>query len=163
MKQDETPEFFADINVGKLARWLRIMGYDTLIFKGNDDADMLTAALAENRIILTRDTELMKRRLITRGRVKAILIKSDNMEEQLKQVLETLNPAPSPKPFALCLECNEPLVEKPKEEVKDGVPAYVFQTQNEYMECPACCRIYWKGTHWQAMTGKLNKLKKGQS
>jgi uncharacterized protein with PIN domain len=102
----------------------------------------------------------MKRRPITRGQVKAVFIKSDNTEEQLKQVLQTLKLAPSPRPFALCLECNEQLVEKRKEEVKDGVPPYVYQTQNEYMECPACCRIYWKGTHWQAMTARLKKLKK---
>jgi uncharacterized protein with PIN domain len=163
MDSPDSFKFIADINVGKLARWLRIMGYDTLIFKGNDDADMLTASLAENRTILTRDSQLMKRRLITRGQIKAILIKSDNTEEQLNQVLETLNLAPAPPPFALCLECNEQLVAKRKEEVRDSVPAYVFQTQNEYMECPACCRIYWKGTHWQAMTDRLNKLKKGKS
>lgn len=161
MKPDESPKFFADINVGRLARWLRIMGYDALIFKGADDADMLTAALAEGRIILTRDAQMLKRRLITRGQVKAKLIKSDSVGEQLKQVVDTLDLQPSPQPFAICVECNVPLVEKLKEEVQDGVPEYVYQTQNEYRQCPSCRRIYWKGTHWQAMTRKLKKLEKG--
>lgn len=162
MKQNEAPKFIADINVGKLARWLRTMGYDTLIFKGADDVDMLTLAIAENRIILTRDAQFMKRRPITHGRVKAILIKSDDAEDQLKQVMETLNITATPQPFVLCLECNEPLVARTREEVTGRVPEYVFKTQNEYMECPACCRIYWKGTHWEAMTKRLNKLKKGK-
>lgn len=160
MKPDETPKFIADINVGRLARWLRIMGYDTLIFKGQDDVDMMTAALAEDRILLTRDSELMKRKLIIRGQVKAILVKSDNVREQLREVLDALKPLPPSRPLTLCVECNEPLIEKRKEEVRECVPAYVYETQNEYMQCPACCRIYWKGTHWQAMMERLKNLKK---
>ncbi len=161
MKQNETLKFIADINVGKLARWLRMMGYDTLIFKGADDADMLTAARAEKRTILTRDADFMKRRPIARGHVKAVLIRSDRIEDQLQQVMETLHLTEFPQPFTLCLECNQPLVERRKEDVEPRVPEYVRKTQNEYMECPACSRIYWKGTHWQAMIEKLKKLKKG--
>lgn len=160
MKPDETPKFIADINVGKLARWLRILGYDTLIFKGQDDADMLTAALAEDCILLTRDSGIMKRKLVTRGQVKAIFVKSDNVREQLKQVLDSLKPLPPPRPLTLCVECNELLIEKHKEDVRECVPAYVYETQNEYMKCPACCNIYWKGTHWQAMMERLRELKK---
>ena len=160
MNPDETPKFIADINVGKLARWLRIMGYDTLIFKGQDDADMLTVAIAENRVILTRDSGIMKRKSVARGQIKAILIKSDNVHEQFGQVLETLKPFFPPRLFMLCVECNEPLMEKRKEEVRKRVPPYVYETQNEYMQCPACGRIYWKGTHWQAMTERINELKK---
>ena len=160
MKSDETPKFIADINVGKLARWLRIMGYDTLIFKGQDDADMLTAALAEDRVLLTRDSGIMKRKSVARGQIKVILIKSDNVQEQTGQVLDALIPLSPPRPFTLCVECNEPLVEKREEEVREYVPPYVYETQNEYTQCPACGRIYWKGTHWQAMTERINELKK---
>ncbi len=155
--------FIADINVGKLARLLRMMGYDTLIFKGKDDGDMVIAALAEGRIILTRDSHIMERRLIKKGQVRSILIKSDDAGEQLQQVIGTLGLKLSPQPFAICIECNEPLVEKRKEEVLDCVPDYVYHTHNDYMECPLCHRIYWKGTHWQAMTRRLEKLEKGQS
>ncbi|MBA7484501.1 hypothetical protein ES707_20028 [subsurface metagenome] len=151
-------KFIVDNNVGKLAKWLRIMGYDTIFFDGPDDSRMVAKALAEGRVILTRDTGIMKRGLVTSGRLKAILISSEEPEKQMRQVIKTLNLDCQFRPFALCLECNQPLVEKNKDQVKDRVPPYVFQTKSQYVECPACHRIYWRGTHWQAMTKKLKKL-----
>ena len=155
------PKFIVDHNVGKLAKQLRIMGYDTLFFDGSDDSHMVAKALAEGRVILTRDTEIMKRRAVTSGRLKAILINSEEPEQQMRQVIDNLNLERQFKPFTLCLECNQPLVERSKEEAEDRVPPYVFRTQSQYMECPACHRIYWRGTHWQAMTRRLEKLCKG--
>ena len=137
------------------------MGYDTLFFDGSDDSRMVAIALDEGRVILTRDTQIMRRRVVTSGRLKAILVKSDEPEQQLHQIIDTLNPDCKFRPFALCLECNQPLLERSREQVKDLVPPYVFQTQSQYMECPACHRIYWRGTHWQAMTKKLKKFIKG--
>jgi len=153
-------KFIVDNNVGKLVKWLRIMGYDTLFFNGKNDSRMIAIALAESRIILTRDTQIMKRRVVTSGQLKAILIESDKPELQLHQVVETLNLDCQLKPFSICLECNQLLLERSKQQVEDLVPPYVFQTQDQYMECPACHRIYWKGTHWQAMTEKLKNLVK---
>jgi len=147
--------------VGKLAKWLRIMGFDTLFFNGSDDSGMIAIALAEDRVILTRDTQIMKRRVVTSGQLKAILIQSDKPELQMQQVIDSLNLDCQFKPFTICLECNQPLVERSKQQVKDLVPSYVFKTQSQYMECPACYRIYWRGTHWQAMTKKLEKFIKG--
>lgn len=144
--------------MGKLAKWLRIMGYDTLFFNGSDDSHMVAKALAEGRMILTRDTGIMKRRVVTGGRLQAILINSDAPEQQMRQVIDTLKLDLQFEPFTLCIECNQPLTERSQEQVKDLVPPYVFQTQSQYMECPACHRIYWRGTHWQAMTRKLNKF-----
>jgi uncharacterized protein with PIN domain len=152
------PKFIVDNNVGKLAKWLRIMGYDTLFFNGSDDSGMIAIALAEDRVILTRDTQIMKRRVITSGQLKAILIQSDEPERQIHQVIDGLNLDWQFKPFTICLECNQPLVERSKEQVKDVVPSYVYKTQSQYVECPACHRIYWRGTHWQAMTKKLKKF-----
>ena len=151
-------KFIVDHNVGKLAKWLRMIGFDTQTFDGSDDSQMVAAAIAEDRVILTRDTQIMKRRLVTTGRLQAVLIESEDPEEQIRQVVDTLNLDCQFDPFSLCLECNQPLVERSKQEVEDLVPPYIFQTQDEYMECPACHRIYWKGTHWQAMTRKLEKL-----
>ena len=155
-------KFIVDHNVGKLAKLLRIMGYDTVFFNSQDDNNMIAAALAEERVILTRDTQIMKRRVVTSGRLKAILIQSDKPELQIYQVIGDLNLDYQFRPFAICLECNQPLLERSKHQVKDLVPPYVFQTQSQYMECPACHRIYWRGTHWQAMTRELNKFKKCQ-
>ncbi len=151
-------KFIVDNNVGKLAKWLRIMGYDTLFFNGSDDSRMIATALTEGRVILTRDTQIMRRRVVTDGRLKAILIKGDEPEQQMHQVIATLNLDCQFRPLAICLECNQPLLERTREQVKDLVPPYVFQTQSQYMECPACHRIYWRGTHWQAMTKKLEKF-----
>ena len=153
-------KFIVDNNVGKLAKWLRIMGYDTLFFDGRDDSRMIATALAEGRVILTRDTQIVRRRVVTNGQLKVILIRSDEPEQQMHQVIDSLNLDCQFRPFAICLECNQPLLERSKQQVKDLVPPYVFQTQSQYMECPACHRIYWRGTHWQSMTEKLKKFMK---
>ncbi|MBA7658823.1 hypothetical protein ES703_66782 [subsurface metagenome] len=152
-------KFIVDNNVGKLTKWLRMMGYDTLFFNGRDDAYMIATALAQGRVILTKDTQIVRRRLVTKGQLKVILIKNDEPELQMRQVIDTLNLNCQLSPFAICLECNQPLVKRSKEQVKDLVPPYVFQTQSQYMECPACHRIYWRGTHWQAMTKRLDKFR----
>lgn len=151
-------KFIVDHNVGKLAKWLRLAGYDACFFDGDDDAEMIAAALAEDRVLLTRDTQIMKRGIITSGRLSAILIKGDKSEQQMRQVINNLNLDCQSRPFTVCLECNQPLEERTKDEVKDRVPPYVFQTQHQYMECPRCRRIYWRGTHWQAMARKLDRL-----
>mgnify|MGYP001201218689 CR=1 FL=1 len=155
-------KFIVDNNMGKLVKWLRIMGYDTLFFDGSDDSLMIATALAEGRIILTRDTQIMRRRVVANGQLKAMLIKDDKPEQQMHQVIATLNLDCQFKPFAICLECNKPLLEMNKQNMKDRVPDYVFQTQNQYMECPTCHRIYWRGTHWQAMVNKLKEFTRVQ-
>lgn len=152
------PRFIADKNVGKLARWLRVMGYDTAFFDEGDDSAMVARALAEDRVILTRDAGVMKRRLVTSGRLIAILIGSPRIAEQLKQVIDTLKMDYQFRPFTICLECGQSLVARSRDEVKDRVPPYVFKTQQQYMECPACHRIYWRGTHWEAMVRRLKRL-----
>jgi uncharacterized protein with PIN domain len=137
-----------------------MMGYNTLFFDSRDDSHMVSTALAESRIILTRDTQIIKRRVVASGRLKVILITSDDPEQQMCQVIDTLNLDAQFRPFTICLECNQPLEGKSREQVKDRVPPYVFQTQSQYVECPACHRIYWRGTHWQAMTRRLKKFMK---
>ena len=159
MAPEERVRFIADHNVGKLAKWLRMMGYDTLFFTGEDDWEMVIKALRENRILLTRDTGIMKMGVVTSGRVRAILIESDRSEEQLRQVNSEV-PLDDSRFLTLCLECNRMLEERTKEQVKDRVPPYVFKTQEHYMECPSCHRIYWKGTHWQSMASRLEKALK---
>jgi len=150
--------FIVDHNVGKLAKWLRMMGYDSLFFNGSDDSHMVAQALAEDRVILTRDSQIMKRRVVNSGRLRAILINSEEPEWQMQQLMDTLDLKHQLRPFTLCLECNQPLVERKQEEVKERVPPYVYKTQEQYMECPACHRIYWRGTHWETMIKKLEKF-----
>jgi uncharacterized protein with PIN domain len=146
--------------VGKLAAWLRMMGFDSLFFTGDDDSAMVKQALAEDRILLTRDTGIIKRRVVNSGRLKAVLFQSEEPEQQMRQLLAECDLTGQASPFTLCLECNQPLVERSRDEVRERVPPYVFSTQTRYMECPGCRRIYWRGTHWQAMKRKLQKLAK---
>jgi len=151
-------KFIVDHNVGKLAKWLRMMGCDTVFFTGDDDWQMVITALNEDRVIITRDTGIMKMGVVTNGRLKAIHIWSDKPEEQIRQIMETLALSWGEGLFTLCLECNQPLVEASHEEVRGRVPSYVYKTQDQYMECPACRRIYWRGTHWKAMIREMNKF-----
>jgi hypothetical protein len=151
-------KFIVDHNVGKLARWLRMLGFDSLFFSGSDDSQMVRQALAESRVILTRDTEILKRRVINNGRLRAVLIESELPEQQIQQLMAAMDLMGKSHPFTICLECNQPLVERSPAEVKERVPPYVYKTQTQYMECPACRRIYWRGTHWKAMMRKLEKL-----
>lgn len=119
---------------------------------------MIKTALSEDRVILTKDAQFMKRRLVTGGKLKAIHIKQDAPKLQVQQVVKTLNLNYHFKPFSLCLECNQALIARGKEEVQNLVPARVLETQTQYTQCPACHRIYWQGTHWQAMVKELQNL-----
>jgi uncharacterized protein with PIN domain len=154
----DTPSFIIDHNVGKLAKWLRLMGYDAHFFDGSDDSELVAIALEENRVIVTRDTRIMKRRLVTKGRLKALLVSSDQPELQIRQLIASLHLDFRFAPFSRCLECNQPLVERRKAELEELVPPYVFKTQQQFRQCPACGRIYWRGTHWRAMTRRLEGL-----
>ncbi|MFC1956426.1 DUF5615 family PIN-like protein [Chloroflexota bacterium] len=148
----------ADQNVGQLARWLRVMGYDTQSFGDVDDSLIVARAVAEDRIILTRDTDIMKRRLIASGRLKAILITSPEPAQQVRQVTHALDLTYQSRLFIICLECNQPLVERSEDQVKKRVPSHVLETQSNYKECTVCHRVYWRGTHWEAMTRRLKKM-----
>jgi uncharacterized protein with PIN domain len=151
-------KFIVDQNVGKLARWLRMMGFNSLFFTGEDDSQMVKQALAEGRILLTRDTGIMQRRVVINGRLKAILFTSEEPEQQMQQLMSELDLKSLSQPFTICLECNHPLVDIAPADVKDRVPPYVYKTQTRYVECPACRRVYWRGTHWAAMLRRLEKL-----
>jgi uncharacterized protein with PIN domain len=135
-----------------------MMGYDSVFFNGDDDSKMVKQALAEGRMILTRDTGMMRRRAISSGRLRAILIESEEPERQMHQLMGVLDLKGQSRPFTLCLECNLPLEGRSREEVAGRVPPYVYRTQTQYMECPNCHRIYWRGTHWAAMVRKIEKL-----
>ncbi len=150
--------FIVDANAGKLAKWLRMMGYDTLFFSDIDDGHLVDIALREGRVILTRDTQIARRRPVVNGQLKVILTRSDDPREQLRQVVGELNLDCHLRQFTRCLECNQNLAPRSREEVADIVPPYVFRTQHQYMQCPSCLRVYWQGTHWQRMKRALQKV-----
>jgi uncharacterized protein with PIN domain len=148
------PKFIADDMVGKLARFLRMLGYDTAYYKDISDTKIIDIALSENRIILTRDTQLVERVMVK----DYILIRSDNAEFQLKQVLNLRRLIPNPALFlSRCLDCNRPLEDISKGGVEDRVWPYVFENHERFKICPECERIYWEGDHVRAMRARFKK------
>ena len=151
------PRFLADCNVGRLARWLRVLGYDAAYEPALPDAQVVARALAERRVLLTRDADMMRRRVITGGALKAILLRDDRVDDQVRQVLTELALEPS-QALSRCLDCNAELEPRAKDAVADRLPAYVRATQDRFSECPSCARIYWPGTHWERMRERIAAL-----
>ncbi len=137
-------KFILTKELGRLAKWLRIIGYDTVYYDGDDKAKLVILSLRDNRIILTRDSKMAR----FTG-VKVVHFRDDEVEKQLEQAIKELNLEVSEeKTFTLCVDCNRPLCSVEKERIKNRVPPYVFKTQNEFKLCPACDKVFWKGTHW---------------
>ena len=158
MSEPVPPKFIADQNVGKLARWLRLMGYDAAFFGHGSDTALVSQAMAEGRVILTRDHELLKRRLVNSGKLRVAVFDTAVPEEQLCQLIKKFHLNVRFRPFSICIECNHLLEARRPEDVRERVPPYVFQTQTEFVECPQCRRIYWPGSHWQALNRELDSF-----
>lgn len=135
-----------------------MMGYDALFYRDIDDDRLVRIALAQNRVILTKDRQVLKRRMIVNGRLNAVLIEDDDPKLQLVKVMRQLGLNRQFKPFSLCLECNKKLMKRDKDQIRERVPQHVFKTQDDYMECPECHRVYWRGTHWESMYKELERL-----
>lgn len=152
---EKTRRFIADDQLGKLARWMRILGLDTLYYQEIEDRELIRTAVEDQRILLTRDTRIAAEP----GDAEWLFVESDNWMEQLKQILSAFRLKVSPdKLFTRCLLCNSVLSPIPKEAVREKVPPFVFQTQEEYVRCPSCDKIYWQGTHVSHVLEKLTLL-----
>jgi uncharacterized protein len=135
--------FLCDRNLGRLVKWLRILGYDTLWDRGMANMDFLGKAWRAGRIALTR-----KRDLDAGGSERLIVVKGDRVEEQICEILEILSIKPDPADrMTLCLRCNAKLEAAMESEVEDVVPEYVCHNRSNFKKCPICKRIYWPGTH----------------
>lgn len=149
--------FLADCNVGRLARWLRVLGYDAVYEPLLPDAQIVARALAEGRVLLTRDADMMQRRVIAGGAVRALLLRDDRVEDQVRQVLTELALEPV-QPLSRCLDCNAELEPRAKAAVAGRLPPYVYATQERFSECPQCARVFWPGTHWERMRERIAAL-----
>jgi hypothetical protein len=116
--------------LGRLAKWLRLLGYDTAYFADLDDNELVRLARAQGRTLLTRDTELARRRGLS-----SLLIESDELEEQIQQAISELH-LETKQPFSRCPVCNTLLQEVEKPSVKERVPPYVFRTEEHFSLCP---------------------------
>ena len=135
------PHLLADGMLGRLAKWLRMMGYDTAYDNHADDHELAHRSRLEGRILLTRDCELAGRKGLT-----TVFIKSQMLEEQVRQVVAQIG-APPESALQRCSVCNTPLEAAAAGQVTDRVPPYVLKAQQVFRICPGCGRVYWAGTH----------------
>lgn len=151
------PAFFADAMLGKLARWMRTLGYDVEYENSIEDKTLVERAEKDGRIILTRDRLLVERR---RARGRSLFISSENTGEQLKQIVAAYG-LPEGGFLTRCLRCNALLEEVDREAVEGKVPPYIYETAERFTVCLKCGRVYWAGSHRVNMVRDLERLLKG--
>ena len=135
--------FVADNHLRKLARFLRLLGFDTAYDPLWHDPELVRVSVEHNRILLTRDVELLKHGDLTHG----YFVRSTDPREQVTEVVRRFHLEGSLEPFTRCITCNGRLVEVDKPEVRDAVPAATFQAIDEYRQCEDCGQLYWEGSH----------------
>lgn len=144
--------FVLDCHLGRLAAYLRMLGFDTLHDKDCSDEELARRASEQRRILLTRDRELLKRSAVTHG----YYVRQTQPRAQLVEVLRRFDLAGAVEPFTRCLRCNELLEEARREEVWRQVPPRSRAHYREFWRCPGCGRVYWGGSHY----GRMERLVK---
>ena len=139
--------FILDVHLGTLARYLRLLGFDTLYRNDCSDAELAATSANKNRILLTRDVGLLKRGMVRFGH----FVRSTRPEEQLREVVFRYGLADTAEPFTRCIRCNGLLRGASPAEVRDHVPSRVAAAFHEFKECPDCGRVYWQGSHRRRM------------
>lgn len=150
-----TPIFLADAALGRLAIWLRLLGYDTAYERCSGDALLLQRARAEGRILLTRNRRVFRRRDLP----PCLLIAADDFRQQVRDVLGHFGLDPADRFLSRCSRCNAPLVPLERHAAWAAVPAYVCATQTTFVRCPCCKRVYWPATHVDRMRRELAALR----
>ncbi len=148
-------KFFADSMLGKLARWLRLLGFDTLYYPSIPDEELVKVAKKEGRVVLTKDSQLAN----TNKYDKLLYVASSDPDQQIKMVLKKFNLNPWKGLFSRCVYCNE-LVQKVTDisKFKDKIPSHTYHTTSSFYYCPACGRVYWEGSHHEKIRRKIKKL-----
>jgi uncharacterized protein with PIN domain len=136
--------------LGRLAKWMRLLGFDTMYYRNTNGKTIIYHSRKEERIILTRS------KILADKYDNAILIESEQIMDQLKQLTKVAN---IESPFSRCPVCNIETEEVKKETIKEDVPPYVFEIHNEFKKCPECGRVFWKGTHYKEIKKIINEFK----
>ncbi len=147
--------FVADCMLGRLAKWLRILGFDVLYFSKAEDPALVEIARREGRVLLTRDTGLIER---TAKRSDRLFVRSDDWEDQVVQVLDEYGLWDAVRPNTRCLACNLPLKALSRERARNLVTPYVGERASAFAVCPGCERVFWQGTHAGDMEKKIGRL-----
>jgi len=135
--------YLLDVHLGRLARWLRLLGIDTAYSSSFDDDTLAQLCQRERRILLTRDRQLLMRSAVAHGN----WMRSQAPREQLAEILECYDLAPLLRPYTRCAHCNGVLVRVPKEQVAEEVPPSVARRVEFFARCPGCGHVYWPGSH----------------
>ena len=149
-------KFVVDCMLGKLAKWLKILGFDTLFFAKIGDDELLAIAEKEERVLLTRDNELFERA----DAASAFFIISEDWQDQLKQVLDRFKLRDKAKPYSRCIECNAVLKALSRDKAKNLVTPFVYKNAAGFALCPVCGRVFWQGSHQKDMAAKIEEFLK---
>ena len=148
------PTFILDNHLGRLAAYLRMLGFDVLYRNDFQDEELARVCNQEQRILLTRDKRLLMRNLVTRG----YWLRSKIPRLQLEEVVGRFGLAGITQPFQRCVRCNEPLVPVRKEDILHRLKPLTRQYYDEFRLCPACDQVYWKGSHYQRMCQLIEQV-----
>jgi uncharacterized protein len=148
------PRFVADVMLGKLSKWLRIAGFDVLYSNRFTDDKLVELSHSEQRILLSRDTRLLVRKVVDRF----VFLESENIHDQIRQIFLITGTKHLPGLLTRCLRCNTVLEDMERESAQTSVPSFVFQTQTRFKRCPDCGKIYWAGTHREGVLRRLESL-----
>ena len=149
-------KFIADVHLGKLVRYLRLLGFDTLFDRDSDDNEIIDISVSGKRIILTRDRQLLKNKRVTHG----YWIRSSHPREQIREVVDRFDLRNDLKTFTRCMECNGILSEISKEEVSGDLLPNTRQYYQVFRRCADCGKIYWEGSHFENMKKEIRNLLK---
>lgn len=150
----ERERFIADVMLGKLAKWMRILGWDVDYDNRISDSQLLRKAQKEKRIVLTRDRRMIEERKVDNH----LLIENDDPEIQLREVVKRYGRPAEGRILERCLRCNVILQPRDRESVESSVPEYVASNHRRFSSCPSCGRIYWRGSHYLQMVEKLKAM-----
>lgn len=147
-------KFVIDVNLGKLAKYVRLLGFDSLYDNQYSDEEIIEIFAARKRIILTRDLELLKHNKVTRG----YFLRSTHPVEQLKELIRRFDLLPKIQPFTRCMQCNGKLSEVPKLTIKGEVKDETYFSFNIFFRCLKCQKTYWRGSHFERMLKMIENL-----
>lgn len=149
------PKFVVDVQLGTLARYLRMLGFDVLYSNSYNDNEIVKVSRIEKRTILTKDRNILKRSEVTHG----YFVRNDDIVNQTKEIIKRFDLKKDINEFTRCLECNNFLQSVIKEDIIDQIPTKVARWQDTFFICSNCNKIYWQGTHHQKMNTLIQSLK----